>query len=124
MSKCIHILFLLFFCAGKLGWADESSPSTVFRVAIEDVAPQAKVLGVETCYGLVVAAQKIQNVIKPKNVKAEEIINADILLLKNGRRIDVRDVDYLYVKSEAVVTAMTGQQGKHPNTDEGASGSH
>ncbi len=119
-----HILIILLVsCTSRIALADNASQSAVFKVAIEDASPESKVLGVETCYGLIVAAQKIKNVEKPKNVKVEEILNAETLLLNNGRHINVRDVEFLYIRAEVPVAPMS-EQGKHPNTDEGASGTH
>ncbi|HAZ12538.1 MAG: hypothetical protein A2X86_19970 [Bdellovibrionales bacterium GWA2_49_15] len=124
MWKPIHLLIVLLInCGGAVALAGADSNSAVVKVAIEDASAEAKVLGVETYYGLIVAAQKIKNVEKPKNVKAEEIKNSEILVLKNGRRIEVRDVEFLYVR-EVALTALKAEQGKHPNTDEGASGTH
>ena len=101
-----------------------SSKDVVVRVALEDASPGARVLGVETYYGLIVSAQKIKNVERPKNVKAEEIQNTGTLILKNGRVLEVRDVEFLYVRDQVVLANLQSESGKHPNTDEGASGTH
>ncbi|MBI2519135.1 MAG: hypothetical protein HYV97_01900 [Bdellovibrio sp.] len=119
-------LFLVFLlnCAEGVALGGETADAGVVRVAIEDASAEAKVLGVETYYGLIVAAQKIKNVEKPKNVKVEEIKNNETLVLRNGRHIEVRDVEFLYVRASVALAALKGVQGKHPNTDEGASGTH
>jgi len=123
MKKALQFGLL---CAALFGMRNSFAASKLKRMQVAEVESSDRVIGVETYYGLIVAARRIdqeKSKISQKNPPAGELLKHELLVFKNGLVLERNQLEFLYVEEGERTVHLESSEGKHPYTDDGTGGS-
>ena len=117
MRKLLSSIVLI----GMFGIETTLAETVLRRVHLQDGSPSSTVVGMETDGGVIVGVGSVD---KRKTgirgtVRVQDLQDKNNVVLRNGRRLETRDIDFVYVQE---TLKRHSELGKHPNIDDNTSG--